>query len=216
MIRKARFVLFALLAATAVLAQGAPAAPPATSYKALLAELKGGKTDIDYYALRMAFTGTKDYEPYAFSDVETRKAMFAALAKKDYQEAEKQAQKALERNYLDAGAHAVASIAADRLGEKDKSEFHHKVAVGLVSSIFHAGDGHSVETAGEVISTDEEYTFFGLQGFQPKSQALLHQGGHSYDKMVVIDSESRQEVTFYFLIDKPLQQLEKGLEPDKK
>jgi hypothetical protein len=215
MLHKATVILLALLAATVWAQEKAPA-PPAPSYEALLAELKGGKTDIDFYALRMAYTATKDYEPYGSADEETRKAMFTALSDKDYAEAQKQAQKALAKDYLDARAHAVAGIAAEHLGDKEQAGFHRAVALGLIRSIFHAGDGHTLETAGEVISTDEEYAYFELAGYRPKDQALVHQGGHSYDKMVVVDSDSQQEVTFYFLIDKPMQHLEDSLKPEKK
>lgn len=186
----------------------APTAPapqtsrPGDSYESLLARLKGGDRTVDFKALRMAYAESKGYNPYGGAS-EARRAMFAALNAKKFEEALKQADKALERNYLDIMGHVVAQAAQRELGHADKADFHRFVAIGLVNSILASGDGKKEETAYVVISTDEEYALFQVLGLHPMGQSLAHKDGHSYDVMEAFDQKANRTITYYFNIDRP-------------
>ncbi len=62
------------------------------------------------------------------------------------------------------------------------------------------------------VATDEEYALFNVLGLRAVSQSLVHDKGHSYDKMDAIDRKTNQTTTFYFNIDIPFNWLGKSLQ----
>ena len=93
----------------------------AKDYEDLLARLKGGDTKIDFTALRMAFTETKDYS-YGGPDKAEKEKFLKPFNDKNYKEALKQAEKFLEKNYVEANAHYVAYNSAKELKDDKKAD----------------------------------------------------------------------------------------------
>ncbi len=172
----------------------------ATDYEDLLAKLKSGDAKIDYLALRLAFTETKQFAPY--DGTEIRKEMNDALDKKDYKSALEAAEKRLLTNYTDVDAHFTAFVANRELDKSNDADFHRKITLGLVDSITAGADGKSAKTAFFVISIREEYFMIAYKGFQKKSQELLRENGHIYDILTCTDPKTDTTVNFYFNIDK--------------
>lgn len=194
--------MVALLATSAALSLASaqePAKPD--KFTSLVERVKKGDTTVNYTELRMAFTETKDFDPYG-PDKEMQKAMFAALSEKDYAKTLELAEKTLLANYVEINAHFCAYIAERELGHPDKSAFHKAIVEALIKSITSSGDGKSEETAFVVISTNEEYTLFRYLGLRPSGQALIQKNGHSYDKMTVVDPRTNENITMLFQIDK--------------
>lgn len=175
---------------------------PKLSYEELLAKVKKQDASADFTALRLAYTETKDYSPYA-GDRAARKNMFAAIQAKEFAKALELSDALLKTNYVDANAHFGAFVAHRELGHPEQSAYHKWVVQGLMKSIADSGDGKKPETAMVVISTDEEYTWFNFMGLRPAGQALLSENGHSYDKMTAVDPNTKESSIFYFNIDKP-------------
>lgn len=169
-------------------------------YGQMLAKVKGGDTSIDFKAFRIAFTKTKAYSPYGGLGDEVKQA-FAAIDKKDYKSAVKNAEKALESSYVNMDAHVAASLGYKGLDDQAKSDFHKKVYLGLVNSILDSGDGKTDSTAYVVINTHEEYTALRALGLAPGSQSLQHKGEHSFDVLDATDPKTKQSVKIYFNID---------------
>lgn len=181
--------------------QAAPQ-PAAEKFDALLQRLKGGDRTVDFARLRMAYAETADYDPYVGPD--EAKAMFASMDAGDWDAALRQSAKILEKNYVDIDAHLGAHVAYDRKGDAERAAFHKFVLDGLVNSILRSGDGRSPEKAFVVISIKEEYTLLNIMGLRPAGQALIHSGGHSYDKFGAVNLRTNERQELYFQVDKPL------------
>lgn len=207
MLRKSTLIICCLLLPLCASAQQ-PAAKD--SYETLLERVKKQDPAVDFTALRLAYTETKQYSPYS-GDKESRIAMFAALNAKQYETALAASEKMLGANYVDMNAHFGAYVSHRELGHTQKSDFHKDVFQKLMKSVNDSGDGKAMETAFVVISVDEEYVWFNFMGLRPGSQSLVEDKGHHYDKITAKDPKTEQTNTYYFNIDKPFNWLGSSL-----
>lgn len=198
-------LLFALCCAppSSIQEAGQPA------FDALLERVKKEDPKVDFAALRMAFTRTPGYTPYAGSRPD-RDAMRAAFEQKDHDKALALAQKVLQKNYVDLDAHLIALRAFTEKKDQEKAKYHRYVLQGLLDSILKSGDGKSPATAFVVISTDEVYAALGALGVRRMSQALMKKDGHSYDRMEGTDRDGKR-VTLFFNIDQQMEWLGRSL-----
>lgn len=171
-----------------------------TAYNDMVAKVKGGDLNVDFKALRIAFTKTKAYSPYGGGSDEI-KAAFAAVDKKDYKAAIKAVDAMLKDDYVDMDAHVAASLAYGGMGDNAKADFHKKVYLGLVNSIITSGDGKTPETGYVVISTHEEYVTLRALGLGAGSQALQHLGDHTFDVLTATNPKTNDTLKIYFNID---------------
>ncbi len=66
------------------------------------------------------------------------------------------------------------------------------------------------------VNVGEEYFYLGVvMGAPPKSQALVHQNGHDYDKMTVTDGEG-QERDVWFNTGTDMQKMAAAIEDANK
>ncbi|MEO8071817.1 MAG: DUF4919 domain-containing protein [Acidobacteriota bacterium] len=172
----------------------------AKDYENLVAKLKSGDTSSDYTALRMAFTETKNYSFQGPKKTE-RENFFKSFNEKNYKESLKQAEKFLEKNYVDANAHYVAYNSAKELKDNKKADFHKAVLFGLLNSIKNGNDGLSAKTPFSVITIDEEYTMMNFLGYKHSSQSLQHADGHTFDVFTATNTKTNEAVKLYFNID---------------
>lgn len=170
------------------------------AYEELLKKLKGGDTSVDFKALRMEFTKTDAYSFHG-TDKEAVGKMMKPLGEKNYKEAMKQAEKVLEKNYVDANAHYVYYTAAKELKDEKNAEFHKAVLVGLLNAIKDGQDGFTTKTAFMPITIDEEYTLLKFLGYKIESQSLQSADGHQFDVLSAVNSKSGEKTKFYFNID---------------
>jgi outer membrane protein assembly factor BamD (BamD/ComL family) len=170
------------------------------SYQELVVKLKNGEANFDYKALRTAFVGTKEYS-YAGLDKEARNKMFKSLNDKNYKDALKQAEKILDKNYIEINAHYVAYISNRELKDGKKSEFHKTVMVNLLEAVRNGNDGLSAKTAFMPITIDEEYTLMNFMGYKHNSQSLQTIDGHKFDVFDAVDSKTNEAKKLYFNID---------------
>lgn len=177
-----------------------PEKSQALNYADLATKLKNGDTKIDFLALRMAYTETKEYSPYGTGADETN-PMFKAFGDKKYKDALRLADKILKENYVEMNAHYISSLANDALGNKEKATFHKEVFLGLINSIVAGKDGKSAKTAYGVISVPEEYVVLRTLGWQRGEQALITEDGHQFDVLTVKNLKTNEIVKMYFNID---------------
>ena len=187
-----------------------PQKSPRPSYAELLERAKKSDATLDFKELRMAYTETSDYNPYG-ADRESRQKMFAAVKAREFNQALEFAEKLLAKNFVDLNGQFGAYLSNRELGHADKATFHKFMFDGLMKSITSSGDGKTAETAFVVISTDEEYVFFSVQGLRPTGQSLVNQNGHSFDRMTALNPETNETVTYFFNIDKPFNWLGQSL-----
>ena len=165
--------------------------------------------------LRFAYTETPQYNPYAGIKFKTGAAMLTAVNNKEYKKALEYAEKILKEDYVDIDAHMVASTAYKETGNQEKADYHWAIANILFLSMLDGGNGNKLETAIEVISVDEEYSFLNLSGLEKRSQALLQANGHNYDRLTVVDPVSSKTFEMYFCIDKPFNWFRESLKKTK-
>ncbi len=170
------------------------------SYAEIVSKLKGGDTNIDYKALRNAFVQTEEYS-YDGTDKDERNKMFKSLNDKNYKDALKQAEKILDKNFVEINAHYVAFVANRELKDEKKSEFHKTVMLNLLNEVRAGNDGLSAKTAFMPITIDEEYTLMNFLGYKFKSQSLQSVDGHQFDVFEAVDSKTNESKKLYFNID---------------
>lgn len=210
--RLGKLILFIGLAAIISGSVLEGSAPSQNNYETLAANVKSGHTDIDYKALRIAYSQTSLYNPYGRD--ENTPLMFEALQQKEFAKAIQYAQSVLEKNYVDIDAHYVLSLAYGETGDAKRSGFHQSVAMGLIDSIA-AQNGSSPETALQVINVREEYIMLDVVGLEIQKQTLQRINDKSYDVLDVINRESGQSFTLYFDVTIPFEWLNKSFS-DKK
>jgi Domain of unknown function (DUF4919) len=187
-------------------AQSPQAAPPSAtpaggSYAEMVERAKRGAAGVDFTALRMAFYETDDYNPLA--PMMTYRGLWGAIQQQDWAGAIRLAESVLQKNFVEINAHMVAYIAHRQSGDAERAAFHRATAEGLLNSVKASGDGKSVATAYEVISTSEEYALFRSLDLRPVKQSLLEEKGSMYDAVETVDPRTNERATYYFKVDKP-------------
>jgi hypothetical protein len=81
----------------------------------------------------------------------------------------------------DIRAHILRAVVLHRTGRDVEATFHREVAIGLVESIVHSGDGRSFDTAWTVFRTKEEYEVLKAAGYLVNGQSLTTHGGRTFD-----------------------------------
>ncbi|HKG59414.1 MAG TPA: DUF4919 domain-containing protein [Pyrinomonadaceae bacterium] len=194
-------LLSIVLTVSAQTTQDTPKPPEKTKYDVLLERVKQKDPAVNFTELRHAFYESPNYDPY--SAMTTYRPLNAALGQKNYEEVLKIAESVLAKNFVEVNAHMAAQIAYQETGNTERAQFHKFMADGLLNSIKSSVEGKSPKTAFEVISINEEYGLIRSLKLRPIGQSLVMDNGHSYDAMKVIDPQTNQESTLYFLIDKP-------------
>ena len=182
--------------------QATPESTAKTKYQLLVEKAKAKDKTVNFTELRNSFYESPDYHPN--TPMMTYRPLNAAIAQKNYEEALKIAESVLAKNFVELNAHMAAQIAYQETGNTERAEFHKFMVDGLLNSIRSSGDGKTTDTAFVVISINEEYGLFKSLGLRPIRQSLVHDKGHSYDAMTVVDPQTNQESVFYFNVDKPL------------
>ena len=180
----------------------APAAPadPEARYQALLARAKASAPYSDWEGLRMAFADRPGFK-LTGQDV-TKGEMFKAVEAADCATALTEAKAVIAEAFVDADAHLIAAYCDDKLGNATDATWERDVGLGLLKSI-ETGDGLSPASPFTVIDIDEEYALLRARGLTVSGQALLQQGGHSYDAITAV-TDKGVSATYYFLVDRVL------------
>ena len=197
----------------AVIALAAPAAaePAASPYATMVTAIQPGKTDADYGALRRAYVESAGYDPYGAKIGEFVTAMRAAFNAGDCKTAGKDAAAIAALQFTEIEAHLIAALCFEKAGDRTQADFQRAISLGLVHSILDSGDGLAPATAYRVVSLDEEYAVLNLLDLKVGQQALVQDGGHSYDRFTVSMADADGNVEVFFEIDPILKTLDREL-----
>jgi Domain of unknown function (DUF4919) len=199
--RKALILLACLLAAgLPARAADVPQTPSPALYKALVAEVQGGKTDIDYTLLRQSYATTDDYDYAGFGFRGAYQAALQASADNDCPTVLKKTDDVLAIDFTHMLTHGLRGSCFQRMGDGTQATYEAAIARGLRDSVMSSGDGKSAQTAFVVFTLSEEHMVLIANRCQEQQQALLHDGGHSYD-MLTCQTEAGETMQFYFQID---------------
>lgn len=204
------------LLASAILLMTAPANAAPGDYQQMIAEAKSGNASIDFRALRDAYANSPNYDPYGLKIASPRDAMMEAYERNDCHTALVRAQEILAVDFVQIDAHFVSALCYGAAGDIAAESRERKIADGLVQSILSSGDGKSPATAYEVVELDEEYILLGVLELDARMQALVRDGGHSYDLIDAVASRTGQKRTIFFHVDYVLGALDRELKSGTK
>lgn len=137
---------------------------------------------------------------YVLPDWESAHTAFDAM-KTSPDKALSLAEAHLKNDPLSLDALFVAENALNRLSRPADAKVRHEQIVALLRSATHGTDGLGKDRAWDAVSVHEEYSILGILGFEPRSQALSQDGGHSYDVMEVTPPDGGKPVRVWFNID---------------
>ena len=210
-----RWVLVAMFA---VLAMGRPATAaadldPDARYETLLTAAKSGAAAVNWQALRFAYADRSSFNVFDDGTLAARKAMTEAFKGGDFAKVLDLAKQIIDKDYVDAEGHLVASMAYTRLGETDAAANERRIALGLLGSI-ETGDGSSAKTAFTVVSVSEEYSLMRARSLRVTRQSLVNRDGHVFDVLDTVDPNGAS-ASYYFLIDRVMaaERKQTGLKP---
>jgi hypothetical protein len=187
--------LAAASASAAVISQDAEG-----RYQAMLAEAKANAPNVDWATLRLAYAQRPGFQVFAQSAA--RRRMLQAANAANCKDALPAAQAVIAEDYVDADAHFVAAYCEDGAGDTSVSRLDRDIAIGLIKSI-QTGDGLTPDAAFTPITVDEEYAVMRALGLKVESQALVQQGGHSFDVLHTLN-EKGERGAYWFAIDRVL------------
>lgn len=172
-----------------------PVSSENAEYERQVALARNFSKEADFTALRMAYTETPYYSPYAVKDI---KPMFDAMHEKNFARCTRLALQHLQKEAVSLAANYAAMVCYEALGNKDVSNHYRFILNGLIDSIVDSGDGKSTDTAFTTISGEELYSFIRLSGLAVESQSLVRKDGRVFDLMEVVDPETDKKVSLYF------------------
>ena len=167
-------------------------------YYSLLDSVKH-KLSSDFFALRMAYTKTKIYDPYDVKFDELRKKIKLNIKEQNFKKALEISNKILEKRYIDIRTHLYCSHIYKQLGDSTKSNYHYDIYNGLLNSIYFSGDGKDAKTAFIVMEVSEEYDLLNWLELKHLGQSLIIRDGYSFDIIKV--SDDNRETELFFNID---------------
>jgi hypothetical protein len=203
---------FVVLCKTAFSAQPSSAESPVKvktgTFDDLRKRVEASDSTIDFTQLRLAYAKSDDYRPYRKDLNEIQSEMFESFRSRQYEKTIELAEKVLQKEYINIGAHRHCEMAYDSLGDSAKGVFHRWVANGLIASILKDRDGRSKETAYSVVLISEEYVVLNVLRLQLTSQALVSgEAGKHFDVLEVLDRKSGSPSKIYFDIALPFSKL---------
>ncbi|MBZ0291178.1 MAG: DUF4919 domain-containing protein, partial [Anaerolineae bacterium] len=168
-------------------------------YEILLEAAKRDPEKADFLALRMAYVQSPLFNPY-INGVNTPAKVRAAIQQDSVEKIGMGLQQALQDDYLDIEAHAVAFQFYHQNKQTHRAEYHQRFMRGLLDSIITV-DGRTPETAFQVISIREEYAVMAVLGLPVHMQRKEHKNGNNFDILSSTHPKTNQPLDLYFNID---------------
>jgi hypothetical protein len=177
-------------------------------YEALKTKVESGDLNIDWRDLRLdavvaGVNGEFDWRKANSEGV-------AAFNAGDYNKALLKAQEIVRHNLGNGDGHFLAMVSLKHLGKQEDADREKLIVDKIVQSIMGSGDGKTAAAAWFTVTTSEEYFVIRLLGLRPKSQALVTEGTHSFDKITVI-GENGKEATLWFNTDTDIEMTRRAL-----
>ncbi|MFA6570816.1 MAG: DUF4919 domain-containing protein [Bacteroidota bacterium] len=167
-------------------------------YDDLLSRVKKGDSTVDFFDLRMAFSQTKEYLPYADAFPDLNNKILESLKKKNYSLVVDYCNELLDKNYTDLYAHFFCDEAYAALNVPDKSRYHRYFWQSLMNSILKSGDGLTNKTAYMIITSKEEYFMLFIHGYETKTIKQESLGGEPIDIYTGVSSRNNDTLKVHF------------------
>ncbi|PJF42514.1 MAG: hypothetical protein CUN50_03825 [Candidatus Thermofonsia Clade 1 bacterium] len=164
-------------------------------YEQLLACALNDLTQVDFTALREAYTRTPHYDPYRSGAIDEQ--LIALTHAQDWAGAAVLCERLLAADYLHAPLHLVIAYIYQELEDEARATWHLRFARGLIHSLLSSGDGRSPESAFKVITLREEYELLRALSLESLGQRLIAHNERYYDVLSVQDANGAQGEIFF-------------------
>lgn len=177
-------------------------------YSKYVEQLEGGDLNIDYTDFRNSFLDSKQFSNKSTNYDSLKKEVYNMIKDKNYQSVINTTKAMLSIDYTSMFAHKYLQQTYRIIGDTVNQKKYHDIEFGLLYSITKSGDGKTCETGWHITQIEEEYFILNMIGAQLKKQSLIIGGSNSCDKMDV-KTEKGESKTYYFEVNKVLEQEEK-------
>lgn len=143
------------------------------------------------------------YVPDASNIVELEERLAGAVRNENFADLAAASAAILVSDQADIRAHILRAAALRKAGDVPKADFHRAAAQALLESIASSGDGRSAKSAVVVYRVKEEYEILKAMRARFISQALVSDGGRSFD-VLEAEAEDGEKLRVYFAIDELL------------
>jgi hypothetical protein len=190
------FTVLASITASAAFAEGSP--QPA--YAELVARAERGDATLNYSDLRLSYSRSASYDPYAKQSAALFSAAWNAFQAKDCRTALDQTAALLKINYVSIPMHFVRSDCLKQAGDQPGSDRELAIGRGLANSLLTSGDGKSTATAYVVVTLSEEGFVLTALGIKAEKQALIMADDGPYDLISGSDEKTGEPRSTYFRV----------------
>lgn len=179
--------------------------PPArgdAEYFELLRAAREHPEAANWTNLRVAYTRTSGYDPRSDATVDFT-PMFQELQNGERAAAGVLLDRLMEGHWLDIRAQHKAAFVCTRLDQSRRADLHLAFAIGLLDSILDSGDGHSFETAYQVVDRNEQVAVLEWLGLTHGQATTRIHNQSTYEIHAFSDSQVDRETKVYFRILSP-------------
>ena len=158
---------------------------------------------LTYRKMRIEYSKSKDYDPYASGLEEIQLNADRLLEEGKFDECLEQVEDGLviyrfNIQFLVDKAAALRAIGKTKRADEIRAKW-----MSLIDSILLGSDGSSFESAFQVISVAEEYAVLNLFRLRPTKQMLVEHEASEYDVVNVATDDDGTERSIYFNVDIP-------------
>lgn len=182
-------------------------------YAALLADAQQDIRNVNFEALREAYTQTPGYAPY--SSPIAAQELRAALEAKEWARAGYIAAELLDRDFLQLDLHGALAQVFEQAGRTERADWHRAFIAGMINAIMNSGHGLTYDRAFRVVHVREEYEILNILGVRVLERALVEHAGRRYDAFRVNTKQGRP-VTIHFDVEVMMGAIQLDNLPNKK
>jgi hypothetical protein len=165
-------------------------------YEAYKTRVMNGDLSIDWRDFRIA--GALGEVSTGFDSQPVHNQLVVDLDAGRYEKALAEAQIVIDRNMANGEGHLMALTVLQKMGRNEEAKKQEAILNAIGKSIMESGDGASAETAWFTVAPSETVFFMTeALGAQIEGQELVHVNGHAYDKLTVLDRQSKRRVVWF-------------------
>jgi hypothetical protein len=165
-------------------------------YETLKTRVTGGDLSVDWGEFRVAAAvaevdGGYDWHP-------ARERVLADVEAGNLTHALAGAQIVIGHNMAEPEGHLLAMTVYQKMGRDADAQREHNLVDAIVKSIMSSGDGQSAQKAWMTVSSGEQaFVVDIVLDAEAKSQVVVRENGHDYDKMTVLADDGTEHVLWF-------------------
>jgi hypothetical protein len=165
-------------------------------YEILKTRVMGGDLSLDWSEFRVAAAVAGVESGFDLQGVRTR--VLNDVDSGNYERALVGAQSVIGHNMAEPEGHLLAMTVYQKMGRDVDARREHNIVDAIVKSIMNSGDGQSAQKAWMTVSSGEQdFVVNIVLDAEAKSQEVVRQNGHEYDKMTVVAEDGSQRELWF-------------------